>query len=238
MALIAGMSVQAGTAEQAKEAEAFDWDEAWQEAEERAREEQRLLEKARQVNEGDLELLPSPPADDAARMEKRIVIDRSSLEDGWAAMTQCHYQLDPAPAVQIVYNPERTRDIRITESEGVGDARVEGPSVQMREIERGAHLCVSARVLAILPHPQGQGYLVENGPFMRRFLDGYYPMHVRLQIDWPPELLELAASQPPAQPGLTIESDDNGLRLEAHFEGQLVSRLHLRPGPSLATPPR
>ena len=218
--------------------QAFDWDAAWEEAEERAREEQRLLEQARQVNEGELELLASSPDPDGARMEKRIVLDWQSLEDGWADMTQCHFNLDPAPAVQIVYNAERTRNLRITRRDGVEQARVDGPSVQMREIERGASLCVSARVLAIVPHPQAEGYLIENGPFMRRFLDGYYPMHVRLEIDWPAGMLELANSQPPAQPGLTIEADKAGIDLEAHFEGRLVSRLQVTPGPALppATP--
>jgi len=102
----------------------------------------------------------------------------------------------------------------------------------MREIDRGASICVSARVLAIVPHPEGEGYLVENGPFMRRFLDGYYPMHVQLKVDWPAGMLSLADSQPSAQPGLAIETDDSGIDLEAHFEGLLLSRLHLTPGPA------
>ncbi|KTG15949.1 MULTISPECIES: hypothetical protein [unclassified Guyparkeria] len=221
-----------------KASEAFDWDAAWQEAEERAAEEQRLLEKARQVNEGDLVFLTAPPDPDAARMEKRILLDRHSLETGWAKMRQCHDNLDPAPAVQIVYNDERTRDIRITRRDGVGMARVDGPSVQMREIERGARICVSAEVLAIVPHPEADGYLVENGPFMRRFLDGYYPMRVQLRIDWPTGLLELAGSVPEAQPGLSIETDRGGVTLEAHFEGRLISRLHLTPGPAVSAAPR
>ena len=214
--------------------EAFDWDAAWQQAEERAAEEQRLIEKARQVNEGELEWLTTAPDPDGARMEKRIVLNRQSLEDGWAEMSQCHHNLDPAPAVQIVYNEQRTRDLRITRRSGVEQAQVDGPSVQMRGIERGASICVSARVLAIRPHPDGDGYLIENGPFMRRFLDGYYPMQVRLDIDWPTGMLTLADSQPPAQPGLAIETDDSGLRLEAHFEGRLLSRLHVTAGPALS----
>ncbi|HER20056.1 MAG: hypothetical protein JXJ30_06850 [Halothiobacillaceae bacterium] len=213
--------------------DSFDWDAAWEQAEERAREEQRLLEKARQVNEGELEFLGSEPDPDGARMHKRLRLDRESLETGWAEMHQCHDNLDPAPAVQIVFNPERTRNIRITSREGVGMAKVDGPSVQMREIERGARLCVNARVLAIEPHPTAAGYQVENGPFMRRFLDGYYPMHVRLALDWPAGLLAFADSTPPAQPGLSIETRPDGLRLDAHFEGRLVSRLHLLPGPAL-----
>lgn len=217
-------------AEDAASSESFDWDAAWEEAEERSREEQRLIEKARQVNEGELELLSTPPEPNAARMQKRIRLDRNSLKTGWAAMRQCHENLDPAPAVQIVYNPERTRDIRITDRAGVGVATVDGASVQMREIERGARLCVRAEVLAIEPHPTADGYRVENGPFMRRFLDGYYPMQVHLAIDWPSGLLRLVDSDPEPQPGLAIETRPDGLVLDAHFEGRLVSRLHLMRG--------
>ncbi|MFN2381626.1 MAG: alpha/beta hydrolase [Guyparkeria sp.] len=199
------------------------WEAAWEAAEERARQEART----REVNEGELAFLQEPPDPDAARMEKRLELDPESLEDGWARMHQCHHNLDPAAAVQIVYNGERTRDIRITEREGVAQAEVDGPSVQMREIERGATLCVQAQVLAIMPHPDKTGYVVDNGPFMRRFLDGYYPMQVRLDVRWPDGMLALEESVPAAQAGLEIEANKQGVTVEAHFEGRLESRLHL-----------
>ncbi len=220
--LAAPAQAQAEQSENARE-EDGDWEDAWEQAEERARQE----ERARAVNEGELEFLSDEPEADAAGMEKRIDLDRDSLEDGWARMRQCHHNLDPAPAVQIVYNEGRTRDIRITERDRVGRAEVDGPSVQMQEIERGASLCVEAEVLAIRPHPDDAGYVVDNGPFMRRFLDGYYPMQVRLDVRWPAGLLALEDSDPPAQPGLSIDEDERGLTLNAHFEGRLESRLHL-----------
>ncbi|TKA89470.1 hypothetical protein FAZ79_05865 [Guyparkeria sp. SB14A] len=206
-----------------RSSEEAEWEAAWEAAEERARQEAR----AREVNEGELVFLDRAPDPKAARMEKRLDLDRESLEDGWAPMHQCHHNLDPAPAVQIVYNADRTRDIRITDSDGVGQAKVDGPSVQMRDIERGARLCVTADVLAIMPHPDATGYVVDNGPFMRRFLDGYYPMQVRLEVNWPAGMLALEQSTPPAQPGLAIEANEHGVTLDAHFEGRLESRLHL-----------
>ncbi|WP_322520306.1 alpha/beta hydrolase [Guyparkeria halophila] len=215
-------SATAEEAEREAEREA-EWEAAWKAAEERAR----LETQAREVNEGELAFLPQEPAANSARMEKHLELKWESLDDGWARMHQCHHNLDPAAAVQIVYNDERTRDIRITRRDGVGRAEVDGPSVQMRDIERGASLCVAAQVLAILPHPDKAGYVVDNGPFMRRFLDGYYPMHVRLAVSWPEGMLAFEESSPPAQPGLAIESDDQGVTLEAYFEGRLESRLHL-----------
>lgn len=221
LALVATPIMAAGSTSAADEE--AEWDAAWEAAEERAR----LEARARAVNEGELAFLPREPAADAARMEKRLDLAWESLDDGWAPMHQCHHNLDPAAAVQIVYNDERTRDIRITRRDGVGRAEVDGPSVQMRDIERGASLCVAAQVLAILPHPDKAGYVVDNGPFMRRFLDGYYPMQVRLEVRWPEGMLAFEESSPPAQPGLAIESNDQGVTLDAYFEGRLESRLHL-----------
>ncbi len=211
------------TADQGSADEEAEWEDAWEAAEERAR----LEKKASEVNEGELEFLQQEPDPESARMVKRLELDKDSLSGGWARMHQCHHNLDPAAAVQIVYNEERTRDIRITRREGVGQAEVDGPSVQMKDIERGASLCVEAQVLAILPHPDKAGYIVDNGPFMRRFLDGYYPMQVRLEVNWPEEMLAFEQSSPPAQPGLDIEANDQGVTLDAHFEGRLESRLHL-----------
>lgn len=227
LALIATPAIAADSEPSSEEAE---WEAAWEAAEER----ERQMERARNVNEGELVFLQQEPAADSARMEKRIDLAWGTLADGWARMHQCHHNLDPAAAVQIVYNGERTRDIRITGRDGVGQAEVVGPSVQMREIERGASLCVEAEVLAILPHPEKAGYVVDNGPFMRRFLDGYYPMQVRLEVSWPEGMLTLQKSEPPAQPGLAIKANPRGVTLDAHFEGRFESRLHLVRGP--ATP--
>ena len=199
------------------------WEAAWEEAEER----QRLLEKARNVNEGELVFLETAPDPDGPRMEKRLELRRDSLEDGWARMSQCHYNLDAVTAAQVVYNPQRTREIQVTRADDIGKAVVDGPSVQLGDVGRDATLCVRAEVLAIVPAPEGDGYLVENGPFMRRFLDGYYPMQVLLEVRWPPGLLRLDRSEPPAQPGHDVETNVGSVTVSAHFEGRLRSRLYL-----------
>ncbi len=203
------------------------WEAAWEEAEEREREEQRLLEKARNVNEGDLVFLDARPEPGAPRMEKRIHLTAVSLKTGWARMEQCHYNLDPVPAAEVVYGGDRTRAIEITKSEDIGTAVVEGDSVQMRDIRKGATLCVQAESKAIESLPGDAGFLVENGPFMRRFLDGYYPMQVELVIEWPAGLLELVETVPAEQPGYAVAQNDHSVTIRAHFEGRLVSQVRL-----------
>ncbi|MGM0516271.1 MAG: alpha/beta hydrolase [Pseudomonadota bacterium] len=205
------------TAEQEAE-----WEAAWEAAEEH----QRLLEKARDVNEGDLVFLAREPAPDAPRMEKRLDLDENSLRDGWAEMTQCHYHLDAVPAAQVVYASDRTRAIEVTRMENIGEAVAEKASVQLRDVGPDATLCVRAEVLALVPAPEGDGYWVDNGPFMRRFLDGYYPMQVRLEVHWPPGVLHFERAEPPAQPGHKVKSEADRVTVTAHFEGRLRSRLH------------
>ncbi|MFW5954473.1 MAG: alpha/beta hydrolase [Guyparkeria sp.] len=228
LALLAALLLTAPTLH-AQDTEA-EWDAAWEEAEERERERQRLLEKARNVNEGDLVFLETRPDPDGPRMEKRLDLDASSLENGWAQMTQCHANLDSVAAAQVVYNAERTRNIEVTRAENIGEAVADEASVQMRDIGPDATLCVKAESLALLPRPEDDGYLVENGPFMRRFLDGYYPMQVRLEIRWPEGMLHLVESEPPAQPGHSVETTAGSVTVTSHFEGRLLSVLHLAPG--------
>lgn len=203
------------------------WETAWEEAEEREREQQRLIEKARNVNEGDLVFLGARPEAGAPRMEKHLYLTPESLETGWARMEQCHYNLDPVPAAEVVYGGDRTRAIEITRSEHIGNAVVEGDNVQMRDIREGAILCVQAESKALASLPDDAQFLVENGPFMRRFLDGYYPMQVDLVIEWPAGLLELVETVPAEQPGHAVTHDDRSVTIRAHFEGRLVSQVRL-----------
>lgn len=203
------------------------WEAAWEEAEEREREQQNLIEKARNVNEGDLVFLDARPEAGAPRMEKHLYLTFESLETGWARMEQCHHNLDPVPAAEVVYNGERTRAIEITHSERIGSAIVEGDSVQMGDLRKGATLCVQAESKALESLSDDAGFVVENGPFMRRFLDGYYPMQVELAIEWPAGLLELVETMPAEQPGHAVAHDDRSVTIRAHFEGRLVSQVRL-----------
>jgi hypothetical protein len=137
------------------------------------------------INEGELEFLASPPDEPVHTHHNRIILTATSLADGWAALYQCHTRLDPVPAAQIVFHAQRIRRLQVEKSTGIGSAGVHGPSVQLEAVSPAAELCLSAESRVVVPQPGG-GFLVRNGPFMRSFLDGYYPMHVILEISLPP----------------------------------------------------
>ena len=180
------------------------------------------------INEGELEFLASPPGEPVHTHHNRIMLTATSLADGWAALYQCHTHLDPVPAAQIVFHAERIRRLRVDKSTGIGRAGVDGASVQLEAVSPAAELCLSAESRVVVPQPGG-GFLVRNGPFMRSFLDGYYPMHVLLEISLPPGRWTLVRSEPEPQPGFTVSYRHGKVSVDAWFSGQLRTVFYFKP---------
>jgi hypothetical protein len=181
-----------------------------------------LQEQVAAVSDGELRFVSEQRAAGAHAHRNRIRITEESLADGWVALEQCHQHLDAVPAVQIVFHPQRIRALRVLSAAGIAQARVEGHSVQLRDVSRGASLCLRGESRAL--HDLGGGqYRLRNGPYMRRFLDGYYPMRVSLDIGYPAQRLRLASHSPASQPGLKVTQEIGKVELDAAFEGRLVT---------------
>jgi hypothetical protein len=178
------------------------------------------LESAGSVNEGALHFLDAPPAKPVHHHQNRIRIDSASLASGWVGLSQCHDQLDAVPRAEITFRDGYVRDLRIDSASGIGKAWVEGASVQLQHVAPGARLCLSAQTHAL--RNTGSGYFnLANGPYMRKFLDGYYPMRVTLEVEFPVGMLRPIDVSPAPQPGLTLAEQAGRLRLDALFEGEL-----------------
>lgn len=185
------------------------------------------FESAEHVNEGSLQFLETAPAKPIHHHQNRIRIDGESLNNGWVGLTQCHDHLDAVPSAQITFREGFVRDLRVDSATHIEHAWIEGASVQLRNVEPGARLCLSAQTRAL--RSVGNGYFnLRNGPYMRKFLDGYYPMRVTLEIDYPTQLLQLLDVEPGAQPGLTIDDHPGILRMDALFEGELVMLIQFK----------
>lgn len=177
-------------------------------------------ERALAVNEGVLEFLSKQP-DKAVHFSQNILtISKDSLSTGWVNLVQCHVNLDAVAASQVVYRYKRMRNLVVDSFEKIGKAWVEGKSVQMEDVNKGAKLCIRADVGILYSHKDGSAVLV-NGPFHRKFLDGYYPMHVSLEIKYPRALLKYKSISPNAQPGFSVTHSKNTLTVNAWFEGEL-----------------
>lgn len=185
------------------------------------------LASANSVNEGALHFLTAPPTRAPHHHQNRIRIDAASLETGWVQLTQCHDHLDAVPRAQITFREGHVRSLRVREATHIESAWVESASVQLAGVAPGARLCLDAETRAL--RDRGDGFFVlQNGPYLRRFLDGYYPMRVSLRVDYPAALLGVVDVSPPAQPGLTVDEHPGSVQLEALFEGALTTLIQFR----------
>ncbi|TCS70886.1 hypothetical protein EDC61_11339 [Sulfuritortus calidifontis] len=177
-----------------------------------------------QVNEGQLRFLEQAPDKPVHHLHNHIRIRPDSLKTGWVKLEQCHEHLDAFPRSQIVYNADRIRRLAITRHQGIGQAWVEGPSIQLRETGKGASICIRAETRA-LEIVRADRFTLHNGPYMRRFLDGFYPMRVSLQVRLDAKDLRYAGSQPAPQTGFRVWQEPGQVRYEALFEGILNTAL-------------
>jgi hypothetical protein len=195
------------------------------------------LESADAVNEGPLRFLETPPAKPVHHHQNRIRIEPASLVSGWVALSQCHDHLDAVPRTQITFREGFVRDLKIDVSSGIEKAWTEGASVQLKNVAPGARLCLSAQTRALRSTGHGVFSLV-NGPYMRKFLDGYYPMRVTLEVEYPQQTLRLSSVSPPPQPGLTVVERPGSIRLDGLFEGELRTSIEFRQRDGRGQPPR
>jgi hypothetical protein len=176
------------------------------------------------VNEGQLVFLTNPPVKQVHHHSNQLVIDADSVRSGWISLRQCHENLDRVARAQILFNRERVRDLEIISSRNIEQSWVEKNTVQLMNIHSRARLCVKARSRALIAQDGGK-FLLSNGPFMRRFLDGYYPMRVSMDIDFSNSGLQLLSVLPMQQQGFKVESHQGHVSFDAWFEGQLRTKL-------------
>lgn len=182
-------------------------------------------QRALAVNEGELAFLTTPPQRAVHHHANELRIEPQSLSHGWVGVRQCHDNLDPVPALQIVFGD--IRDIEIVETRDLGRAWVDGNSIQVEDIRPGARLCLEAQTRAL--HPLGNGqYELRTGPYMRRFLDGYYPMRVSVDVRYPATLTAQLVT-PVEQPGFTPEHRPGAWSIDTLFEGRLHLRVRFAP---------
>jgi hypothetical protein len=189
------------------------------------RAEQELEARTAAVNTGTLRFLAEPPDETVHHHHNTVLLRPESLQDGWATLIQCHDHLDAVPRVQVVFNEDRTRELTIELAEHIGEAWVEEASVQMVDVGRGARLCVRAESQVL--EAAGEGiYVMRNGPFMRQFLDGYFPMRVSMEVHLPRgRLLRFVSVDPVPQEGFSVQPTRHAVYLDTWFEGRLHTEL-------------
>ena len=176
------------------------------------------------VNGGDLVFLSEPPLEPVHHHHNRVVVDADSLDNGWVTLIQCHRHLDAVPRTQVLYHQTRTRDLSIVSHKNIEQAWVEGHTVQLADVEHGASICIRARTRTLEFNEDGS-FSLRGGPFMRRFLDGYYPMRVSMNIEVPREYLRFVDTRPRHQDGFKVHETADGVHIDTWFEGKLYTEV-------------
>jgi len=196
-------------------------------------EEELFFKGTQDVNEGALRFIEAEPEKPLYHFYNQLTISAQSLDDGWIGVAQCHANLDAVPRLQIVYGAGKVRNLEIVSSDAIEEAWVQhtdsASSVQLRNLAPGATVCIRAESNVLKRN--GDGFLVYNGPFMRRFLDGYYPMRASLSVSFDPTLIRFSGSEPGPQPGFGVWQKTGEIGYEAHFEGRLETRLYFERQP-------
>lgn len=150
------------------------------------------------VNDGELYFLSKKPNKPVHHHSNTLTILKNSLDDGWVKLVQCHVNMDRVPRVQVMFNKKRVRDIKIIRADAIEKSWVEKNTVQLENVKDKAVLCIEAWTKALVKNSDGT-FKLTNGPFMRKFLDGYYPIHVTIDVDFKATNLTLVQVEPIAQ---------------------------------------
>lgn len=173
-----------------------------------------------QVSEGELVFLVSDQYPSVLHSQNTLKISEESLQTGWVDIRQCYRQLDPVPDAEIVYRYTDMRDLRIVSHASIELVAVSGQSVQLKNVGKGASLCVATEARILNPTEEGRWVLV-NGPFHRQFLDGYFPYRVSLEVIYPEALLRFMAVMPEPQDGFHVTARPGSVLIDSVFAGML-----------------
>lgn len=172
-------------------------------------------------NTGQRGFLSQPPEKPAPHSTHQLTITPSSINTGWINIEQCHKNIDEFRAVEVVYRYEQMRNLKIQTTQRIGKAWVDGQSIQLTDVQKGAELCAQLEARVFMQTEKGK-YLLVNGPFQRRFLDSYFPMHVSLSVTYPHKQLRFTKVHPARQKGFNVTSSKNNIDIDTWFEGKLV----------------
>lgn len=175
------------------------------------------------VNEGKLEFIKKPELKEPLHSYNKLIISPRSVESGWVDIQQCYRHLDVLEELEITYSYNFINKLTITSKQNIKSATVQKQTIQLVDIKPKAEICISAEVRIFYQNPDLTFTLV-NGPYHRRFLDGYYPYHVTLDISYPDTLLFLS-SKPVKQNGFAVTQGDNKIFIDSYFEGILKTEV-------------
>ena len=180
-----------------------------------------------EVNEGDLIFIDPVKDKRTLHSEKALTITKSSLTTGWVELKQCYFNISPIDETDIVYRYKQIRDFKIISTKNIGKASTDGLVVHLQGISADAVICVTAEV-KVLEKQGPDNFVINSGPYYQRFLDGYFPYHVSLTVNFPGELVRVSGVSPYSQPLFNVHTGDHQLSINTWFEGILTIHIEFQ----------
>jgi hypothetical protein len=171
------------------------------------------------VNEGQLNFISLKPEKNIFHSKINIKVDQTSIDHGWTSLTQCYSNLDPIHRTAVVYRKNLIKNLRVVSSKNIKESKVVENKVFLRDVKKDATLCIAATARNFYQN-EDKSFSLVNGPYHRRFLDGYYPYHLTLNIRYSPKL-KFKYHIPKAQTGFQVKQKDYALLIDTVFEGRL-----------------
>ena len=173
------------------------------------------------VNEGELTFIQPVTDKNILHSDSIINLDQNSLKTGWVTLEQCYQYFDSVYRTEIVYRYKEVKQFKVTSSENIGEVKANGQTIQLRDVGQTSKLCISASV-KILDKTENEGFKLTSGPYHRKFLDGYYPYHVSLTINYPSDVIKYSNISPISNELFKLKENPGQLVIETWFEGILV----------------
>jgi len=172
------------------------------------------------VNEGELAFIAPITDKSVLHSSSVLLITEKSLEAGWVGLDQCYRNLVPIDKTDVVYHYKNIKQLKITDSGNIGEAKVNGQTIQLEGVSSSVYICVQAEV-QILEKTGQDTFVLSNGPYYRRFLDGFYPYHVTVSISYPADRLKYTHISPAPQPLFEVIQRPGKLSVDTWFKGIL-----------------
>lgn len=185
------------------------------------------LDAIEQVNEGPLNFLNEAPVKPVLYAINTFTLSPASIETGWVQLQQCYRHLDQITKSVIVYQYKFMRELKLISSHNIGAVNIKDQSAELTDVGQDAEVCISAEVRNFYQNPD-QSFSLVNGPYHRRFLDGYYPYRLTLHVIFTDTGLQVVKTQPQAQAGFSISHQPEHLLIETLFEGMLNIEINFR----------
>ncbi len=184
-----------------------------------------LAERIAAMNEGQLEFLTESNAEKIFHSYNSITIDENSTTTGWVKLKQCYHHLDPVGKIEIVYQYKQHSNLAITSYKNIGKATIKNNNIELEDVLPDASICMSADIQNFYKASENE-YVLVNGPYHRKYFDGYFPFHLTLDIHYPKSLISFTGSTPNEQAGFIFQFSDNHIQVDTTFEGILETRFH------------